>query len=171
MKGGGLYTIRPIRPDDADMLQAFVRGLSPESRWFRFASAMPELPARMLARYTLIDYDREMALVAVQTRREAAADGSFTEQDRIIGVSRYITNPDQTSCEFSLVVADDFKGQGLGSRLMLAIMEFAQARGLSEIDGLILANNPTMLRLMRSLGFAIQTFAEDPDFKLASKAL
>ena len=171
MKGGGLYTIRPIQPDDADMLQAFVRGLSQESRYFRFASAMPELPARMLARYTLIDYDREMALVAVQTRREAAADGAFTEQERIIGVSRYITNPDQTSCEFSLVVADDFKGQGLGSRLLLSIMDFARARGLAEIDGLILANNPDMLRLMRSLGFAIQTFAEDPDFKLASKAL
>ena len=171
MKGGGLYTLRPIRPDDADMLQALVRGLSPESRYFRFASAMPELPARMLARYTLIDYDREMALVAVHTQREAAADGAFTEQERIIGVSRYITHPDQTSCEFSLVVADDFKGQGLGSRLMLAIMEFARARGLAEIDGLILANNPNMLRLMGSLGFAIQTFAEDPDFKLASKAL
>ena len=171
MKGGGLYAIRPIQPDDADMLQAFVRGLSQESRYFRFASAMPELPARMLARYTLIDYDREMALVAVQTQREAAADGAFTEHERIIGVSRYITNPDQTSCEFSLVVADDFKGQGLGSRLMLSIMEFARARGLAETHGLILANNPNMLRLMGSLGFAIQAFAEDPDFKLATKAL
>ena len=171
MKGGGLYTIRPIRPDDADMLQAFVRGLSQESRYFRFASAMAELPARRLARYTLIDYDREMALVAVQTQREAAADGSFTEQERIIGVSRYITNPDQTSCDLSLVAADDFKGQGLGSRLMLSIREFARARGLAEIDGLILANNPNMLRLMGSLGFAIQAFPEDPDFKLATKAL
>ena len=96
MKGGGLYTIRPIRPDDADMLQAFVRGLSPESRYFRFASAMPELPARMLARYTLIDYDREMALVAVQTQREAAADGSFTEQERIIGGAlHHQPRPDQ----------------------------------------------------------------------------
>jgi len=171
MKGGGLYTIRPVRPDDADMLQALVRGLSQESRYFRFASAMPELPARMLARYTLIDYDREMALVAVHCSREAAADGAFTEREQIIGVSRYITNPDQTSCEFSLLVSDAFKGQGLGSRLMLAIMDFARAKGLSEIDGLVLANNPNMLRLMTSLGFAVRPFAEDPDFKLASQAL
>ncbi len=77
MKGGGLYTLRPIRPDDAEMLQAFVRGLSQESRYFRFASAMQELPARMLARYTLIDYDREMALVAVVKERHTAEDGSF----------------------------------------------------------------------------------------------
>lgn len=171
MKGGGLYTIRPIQPDDADMLQAFVRGLSQESRYFRFASAMPELPPRMLARYTLIDYDREMALVAVHRTRTAADDGQFTETEQIIGVSRYITNPDQTSCEFSLVVSDQHKGQGLGSRLMLSIMEFARAKGLSEIDGLVLANNPNMLRLMTGLGYTVHTFAEDPDFKLVSKAL
>ena len=171
MTGGGLYTIRPIRPDDADMLQAFARSLSPESRYFRFASTMPELPPRMLARYTLIDYDREMALVAVHRTREAAADGAFVETERIIGVSRYITNPDQTSCEFSLVVSDDVKGQGLGSRLMLSIMEFARAKGLAEIDGLVLANNPNMLRLMAGLGFSTQPFPEDPDFKLVSKAL
>jgi acetyltransferase len=171
MMGGGVYTIRPIRPDDAEMLQAFVRGLSDESRYFRFASAMPELPARMLARYTLIDYDREMALVAVLTERHAAADGTFTESERMIGVSRYITNPDQTSCEFSLAVGDDFKGQGLGSRLMLSIMDFARSNGLTEIIGLILANNTNMLRLMASLGFTLAPFPEDPDFKLASKAL
>lgn len=171
MKGGGLYTIRPVRPDDAEMLQDFTRGLSDESRYFRFASTLQELPPRMLARYTLIDYDREMALVAVHRSREAQADGGFVEREQIIGVSRYITNPDQTSCEFSLVVSDAFKGQGLGSRLMLAIMDFARAKGLAEIDGLVLANNPNMLKLMTGLGFAVHRFAEDPDFKLVSKAL
>ena len=171
MKGGGLYTIRPVRPDDANMLQALVRGLSQESRYFRFASAIPELPTRMLSRYTLIDYDREMALVAVHRIREAADDGVFVEHEHIIGVSRYITNPDQTSCEFSLLVSDAYKGQGLGSRLMLSIMDFARAKGLTEIDGLVLANNPNMLRLMSGLGFKVAPFPEDPDFKLVSKAL
>jgi acetyltransferase len=65
MRGGGQYTVRPIHPDDAQMLQALVRGLSAESRYFRFISSMAELPPAMLARFTLIDYDREMALVAV----------------------------------------------------------------------------------------------------------
>ena len=171
MKGGGIYTIRPIRPDDAEMLQTLVRELSDESRYFRFASTLTELPPRMLARYTLIDYDREMALVAVHTQRQNGDDGRVVERERIIGVSRYITNPDQTSCEFSLVVADDFSGQGLGTRLMLSIMDAARAKGLTEIDGLILANNLGMLRLMKSLDFTIVPFADDPDFKLASKAL
>ena len=171
MKGGDLYTIRPIRPDDADMLQAFTRGLSEESRYFRFASAMHELPARMLARYTLIDYDREMALVAVHVDRRPGEDGVFVETEQIIGVSRFITNPDQTTCEFSLVVSDDYKGQGLGSRLMLSIADFARNKGLAHIEGLVLANNPNMLRLMRGLGYEVRPFPEDPDFKLVVKAL
>ena len=171
LKGGGLYTIRPIHPDDADMLQALVRGLSQESRYFRFASSLPELPTRMLARFTLIDYDREMALVAVVRQRHTADDGSVSETERIIGVSRVVTNPDGTSCEFALVVADDYTGQGLGSRLMLSIAEAARAKGLSEIMGLILTNNGPMLRLMASLGYTIAAYPEDPDFRIATKAL
>lgn len=171
MRGGGEYTIRPIHPDDAQMLQDLVHGLSSESRYFRFVSAMTELPAPMLARLTLIDYDREMALVAVLKERKANADGEMEETERIIGVSRYITNPDKSSCEFSLVVADDFNGKGLGSRLMLSIMEEARDKGLAEIEGLVLANNPGMLKLMRSLGFAVKTFVEDPDFKLVTHPL
>jgi acetyltransferase len=171
MRGGGLYTVRPVRPDDASMLQALVKGLSSESRYFRFASSMPELPSRMLARFTLIDYDREMALVAVHRERKLGADGEFIDTERIIGVSRYVTNPDLRTCEFSLLVADDFAGQGLGSRLMAAITEFARNKGLAQIEGLVLAHNSNMLKLMRHLGFQIKHFDEDPDFKLAVKVL
>jgi acetyltransferase len=171
MKGGDMYRIRPIHPDDADMLQTLVRGLSAESRYFRFVSSMQELPAKMLARYTLIDYDREMALAAVHIDKVEQEDGSIKEVEQIIGVSRYITNPDQTTCEFSLVVSDAYAGQGLGSRLMLAIMDVARTKGLAEIEGLVLANNAGMLRLMRSLGFAVKHFPEDADFKLCTKTL
>lgn len=171
LRGGGEYTIRPIHPDDAHMLQTLVQSLSPESRYFRFVSAMTELPPSMLSRLTLIDYDREMALVAVMRERKADEEGQIVETERIVGVSRYITNPDKTSCEFSLVVADDFNGKGLGSRLMLSIMEEARDKGLTDIEGLVLANNPGMLKLMRSLGFTVKTFAEDPDFKLVTHPL
>ncbi|MDP3617761.1 MAG: GNAT family N-acetyltransferase, partial [Rhodoferax sp.] len=131
LRGGGEYTVRPVHPDDASMLQEFVRKLSPESRYFRFVSSMQELPATLLARFTLIDYDREMALVAVSREQGAGPDGEVIEVERMLGVSRYITNPDRASCEFSLVVADDYKGKGLGSRLMLSIMEFAREKGLT----------------------------------------
>ncbi|MCK7496747.1 MAG: GNAT family N-acetyltransferase [Comamonadaceae bacterium] len=89
---------------------------------------MPELPARMLARYTLIDYDREMALVAV-VHDAPRRRGRQLHRERTHRRRRRATSPTPigTSCEFSLVVADDFKGQGLGSRLMLSIIDFARA--------------------------------------------
>jgi len=171
LHGGGEYTLRPIHPDDAAMLQQMMNALSPESRYFRFVSSIVELPPSMLARFTLIDYDREMALVAVAKERSASANEEIVETERIVGVSRYITNPDRSSCEFSLVVADDFSGKGLGSRLMESIMDVARDKGLAEIEGLVLANNTGMLKLMRSLGFVVKPFADDPDFKLVTHAL
>jgi acetyltransferase len=171
MGGGGEYTVRPIQPDDAQMLQDLVKGLKPESRYYRFVSAIHELPASMLARLTLIDYDREMALVAVVHDRSANADGDIVDTERIVGVSRCITNPDQTSCEFSLLVADELGGKGLGSRLMESIMDVAREKGLSEIEGLVLTQNSSMLKLMRGLGFTVKAFAEDPDFRLVTHVL
>jgi acetyltransferase len=112
-----------------------------------------------------------MALVAVSREQRVDVEGEVTEVARIVGVSRYISNPDRTSCEFSLVVADDFSGKGLGSRLMLSIMEVAREKGLTEIEGLVLAKNPTMLKLMKGLGFAIKPFPDDPDFKLVTQLL
>ena len=171
LRGGGEYTLRPIHPDDAQMLKKLVSELSPQSRYFRFVSSMAELPPSMLARFTLIDYDREMALVAVVKERTASAEGDISETERIVGVSRYVTNPDQSSCEFALVVADDFNGKGLGSRLMESIMDVAREKGLSEIEGLVLANNAGMLKLMRGLGYQVKSYAEDPDFKLVTHSL
>ncbi|MBA4260658.1 MAG: GNAT family N-acetyltransferase [Comamonadaceae bacterium] len=171
LRGGGEYTIRPIHPDDAQMLQELMRSLSDESRYFRFVSSTKEHSPAMLSRLTLIDYDREMALVAIHRTRHDGPDGEAVETERIVGVSRYITNPDKTSCEFSLVVADDFSGKGLGSRLMLSIMEEARDKGLTEIEGLVLASNPGMLKLMKGLGYDIKPFADDPDFKLVTHAL
>ncbi len=171
MRGGGRYSVRPIHPDDAEMLQDFVRRMSPESRYFRFVSTMRELSLKMLAKFTLIDYDREMALVAVWRERTPSESGGFTETERIIGVSRYVTNPDLSTCEFSLAISDEFNGQGLGSRMMLSIMDVARSKGLKQIEGLVLTNNAPMLKLMRSLEFEIRKYDEDPDFRLCVRAL
>lgn len=160
-----MYTIRAVRPDDAQMLQDLVRNLSPESRYNRFASAMTELPDNMLSRFTLIDYEREMALVA----QLDDLNYEVTDQPgRIIGVSRYVTNPDSDTCEFSLMVADDFSGKGIGSRLMAGIMDVARDKGLKQIIGLVLAKNGGMLKLMSGMGFTIAPFDEDPDFKIVT---
>jgi acetyltransferase len=162
---GRTLQVRAIRPDDAEALQNFVRAMSPENRYLRFASALPELPPRMLARYTLIDYDREMALVAVESASDAHPQG------RIVGVVRSIAGPDGSSAEFSLAVADDLAGHGLGARLMRSIFEHARERGLSSIVGLILPQNTRMLALMKKLGLTITVDPEDPDFRVATMVL
>jgi len=169
LRDGGMYTVRPLHPSDAVMLQDFIKRLSMESRYFRFASAVSELSGRMLARFTLIDYDREMALVAIHRSPPTVVGGAA--EDRVIAISRYVTNPDSTSCEFSLVVADDFNGQGLGTRMMLSIMDVARSKGLTRIAGLVLNKNATMLKLMRSLDFEVGSYDEDPDFRLCSRDL
>ncbi|WP_198969827.1 bifunctional acetate--CoA ligase family protein/GNAT family N-acetyltransferase [Xylophilus sp. ASV27] len=171
LRGGGEYLVRPIRPDDAQMIQRLVRELSPESRYFRFASHIVDLPPSLLARFTLIDYDRDMALVAVRRERGTDDAGEACHTERIVGVSRYAINPDPASCEFALLVADDFAGQGLGARLMLSLMDVARERGLAEIQGLVLVGNSRMLGLMRRLGFEIRAYPEEPEYRLVTHPL
>lgn len=171
LRGGGEYTVRPIHPGDAQMLQDLTKRLSPESRYFRFISSMAELPPGLLSRFTLIDYDREMALCAVIKEEKKGADGELEMSERFIAVSRYITNPDQTSCEFSLVVDDSFAGQGLGTRMMHSIMDVAREKGLKEMVGMVLTSNGAMLKLMRSLGFSVKAYPDDPEFRLVTHVL
>ncbi|HEY6094144.1 MAG TPA: bifunctional acetate--CoA ligase family protein/GNAT family N-acetyltransferase [Gallionellaceae bacterium] len=155
-------TIRPIRPEDARIEQAFVRGLSEESRYFRFMNGVQELSQSMLVRFTQIDYSREMALIAVHKERDEEVE---------LGVARYAINPDAESCEFALVIADSMHSKGLGQRLMTALMDAARSKGLKVIQGEVLANNDRMLRLMDRLGFSVSTSAEDSSIKLVSKVL
>jgi len=165
-------TVRPIRPEDAQIEQAFVRGLSPQSKYFRFMQSMQELTPTMLVRFTQIDYDREMALIAVLGNGTADADteaGPETETE--IGVARYTINPDGRSCEFALVVADEWHRRGIGSRLMTSLMEVARARGLRSMEGEVLSGNAEMLALVARLGFSIHTSAEDPSIRLIERTL
>jgi acetyltransferase len=154
--------VRPIRPEDADMVQAFVRGLSERARYFRFMQTLEELTPSMLAGFTQIDYDREMALIAV------VEEGGV---DKEIGVARYITNPDATSCEFAVVVADKWQRRGIAHRLMSQLMEAARDRGLRTMEGDVLADNHEMLLLVRSLDFTIRPSEEDPTVKRVLKRL
>lgn len=171
MRNGDRYTIRPLHPHDAQMLQTLVRGLSQESRYFRFNSSMRELPEKMLARFTLIDYDREMAMVAIYPQRVPNLVGGHTEVEKIVGVSRYVTNPDKSSCEFSLLIADEFTGQGLGMHLMQSIIEVARSKGLNTIEGWVLRDNSNMLKLLRSLDFQVKTVDFEPDMRLCIRKL
>ncbi len=155
-------TIRPIRPEDAEIERTFVRDLSPRAKYFRFMQALHELTPEMLVRFTQIDYDREMALIAVI--RDA-------EREIEVGVTRYAMNPDRESCEFALVVSDAWQQRGIGSKLLTCLMEAARSRGLRTIEGEVLADNRHMLDLARSLGFSTVTSPHDPGIKIVTKQL
>ena len=155
-------TLRPIRPEDAAMEQAFVKGLSAQSRYFRFMDTLRELTPSMLARFTQIDYDREMAFVAVLSEGGGEAE---------IGVARYVANPDGESCEFAILIADAWQRRGLGGRMMAQLIEVAHARGLHSMIGHVLADNHRMLKLCGSLGFAITSSADDATVRRVTLAL
>lgn len=143
--------VRPIQPEDAAMEQAFVESLSEESKYFRFMQSLDRLTPVMLARFTQIDYDREMAFVGV------IDDGSPNAQ--MIGVARYMSNPDRHSCEFALTVGDAYRRQGIGRELMRRIMAVARDRGIEVMEGEVLSENTKMLALCKRLGFRV---ARDP---------
>jgi len=153
LRDGRSLLVRPIRPEDADLESAFVSALGSESRRQRFRSSLRSLSPEMLARFTQIDYDREMALVAID-----GAGGA----EREVAVCRYVRLPDERTCEFAIVVADAWRGSGLGRRLLERLAVIARAHGLAEMVAWALAGNAPMVGLARSMGFRITAEADDP---------
>jgi len=145
--------LRPIRPEDAEAEKRFISRLSPRTSYMRFHAPVRELTMERLVRYTQIDYDREMAFVAIDTTGE---------QHEIRGISRYTCNPDGHSAEFGVIVEDAWQGRGVGQVLMQALEETARARGLAELIGLVLKDNDEMGEMMRKRGYAPHRDEEDP---------
>ncbi|ODV13206.1 MAG: GNAT family N-acetyltransferase [Thiobacillus sp. SCN 64-317] len=162
LPSGHDVVIRPIRPEDAELTQDFVRSLSEETRYFRFMDAVSELSPAMLARLTQIDYTREMALLAL-----TEIDGREVE----LGVARYAINPDAESCEFALVVDDAWQKQGIGHKLMDVLMDVARSVGLKTMEGEVLKANHPMLKLVQALGFRVEAHPEDETIRKVLRAL
>lgn len=159
---GTRILVRPIRPNDRQIEQKFVRNLSSESKYFRFMSAVDELSEGMLNRFTRIDYAHELALIAVVTE---------DSHEKEIAVARYVTNPDGISCEFAIVVADAWQHRTIGRTLMICLMRAAHSRGLQVMEGFVLSGNHKMLGLMHALGFTIRSAESDPTMKHVTRNL
>ena len=157
---GTTLLVRPIRPEDADLERDFVHGLSEQSRYYRFFYRLNELTPAMLARFTQVDYDRELALVAVQQQDGVSAQ-------KFVGVARYIANPDRTSAEFAVVVADAWQRRGVARVLMRGLIVCAKRRGFERLTGTILRVNEPMIAFARSLGFGVEDDREDSTQVLA----
>jgi len=142
LRDGSVVAVRPIRPEDAALELQFFDGLSQRSRYQRFLNQMSQLPPQMLARFTQLDYNRELALVVL------APDGKS-----FIGVGRYAPNADGETAEFALTVADAWQGRGVGHALLERLCDCARAAGYRTLVGHILNANQEMLDLAGRLGF------------------
>lgn len=145
---GTAVLLRPIRPEDEPMEAGLFERLSKESIYFRFFGYIPQVDHEFLTRFTHIDYDREMAIVA-----ETILDG----ERAIIGVVRIVGDNWNGDAEFAIVVADAWQRQGLGTALSDFILEIARERGFQHIYASFLKANVAMEKLFRNKGFVIRS--------------
>jgi acetyltransferase len=144
--------LRPIRPEDEPQHARFLAATDPQDLQLRFFRVVRAFAHSELARFTQIDYDREMAFIAVA--RGAAGD------EETLGVVRAIADPEGTRAEFAILIRSDLKGQGLGALLMDKLIRYCRARGIAEIVGDVLAQNDRMLALAHDLGFGVEQAAD-----------
>jgi acetyltransferase len=150
--GGHSLLLRPIRPEDEPRHGDFFRALTPEDIYFRFFNMIREPDHSQLARWTQIDYDREMAFVAIARDAEG--------RERILGEARVVADPDNQTAEFAIVVRSDLKERGLGTILFSKLIRYCRDRGTAELVGEALPSNARVIALARDFGFATRTALE-----------
>ncbi|WP_257388529.1 GNAT family N-acetyltransferase [Tahibacter caeni] len=150
LSDGTHVLIRPIGKADAGLERDFIRRLSPQSRRLRFLGQIGEPSAELIRRLTDIDYEHDMALVALLHR-----DGAKQE----VGVARYGVSADG-SCECAVTVSDEWQNRGLATVLMTHLIAIARDRGIREMVSIDLAENGAMRDLAAGLGFRREP---DPD--------
>jgi acetyltransferase len=158
LRDGTVIDLRPLRPEDEPLLLELAAHMSPEDLRLRFFTPMRGLTHAVAARLSQLDYDRELALIALQGQMP-------------LGVVRYFADPDRQSAEYAVTVRSDRKGSGLGYLLMNRLIAVARQRGIGELVGDVLRENEPMLRMCRELGFTIATQPADPSVMVVRKRL
>lgn len=146
LKDGQFCLFRPILPEDEPLLRDFISQVTKEDLYYRYFSEINEFTHEDLANMTQIDYDREMAIVAVRERQEGP---------EIIGVTRAISDADNIDAEFSVLVRSDLKGLGMGRRLLEKMIRYTRHHGLQQLNGITMPHNRGMITLARKLNFHV----------------
>ena len=162
LASGESLFVRPVRHDDGELEETFVRALSRESQYQRMLSGGTKVTPEWIDSMTHIDYHRHMAF-AVTT----VSDGV----EQFVGVGRYVVDAVKSSAEVGLVLADAWQGQGLGRRLLETLLDHAASAGIREAVGTVLATNVAMLRLLRSMGFTVSPEPGDATVRRISRQL
>jgi len=150
---GRVVTIRPIRPENDAAAQAFFDALGEEARRTRFMKWVRSVSSGLVHSFTHVDYESRMAFVC-----EVELGGA----KRIVGEARYAAVPRMPSCDFGIVIADDWHKSGIAGLLMLALMDYARAQGFETMESLVLRENHDMVRFARALGFEVRPVAQEP---------
>ncbi|GAB2759417.1 bifunctional GNAT family N-acetyltransferase/acetate--CoA ligase family protein [Nocardioides salsibiostraticola] len=154
LRDGRAAHIRPIRPDDAELLVDFYSRVSDASKYYRFFSPMPTLSAKDVTRFTQVDHDRRVALV-------------LTLQGRMIAVGRYEaaadrpSNPDDDRAEVAFLVEDQHHGRGIAQVLLEHLAQAARERGIARFVAEILPDNSRMIQTFRDAGYRLVSEYED----------
>jgi acetyltransferase len=152
LRDGTRLVLRPIRPEDAEAEQRFIARLSRQTLYMRFHAPVRELSVEKLIRFTQIDYDREMAFVAVDRESESG---------EIRAIARYTRLADGESAEFGVTVEDSWQGRGLGSAMMGSLEQCARERHLGELIGYVLKENDSMRQMMLARGYVAHNDEDD----------
>jgi acetyltransferase len=149
--------IRPIKPEDAPLFVELFNSLTPTSIYYRFFTVVKTLSPETLARFTQVDYDREISFVGL--------DDSEGEE-RMLGVANIVGEPDGKRGEFSVLIGDPWQGKGIGAKLLLQCLGIAKERGMEIVWGTVLAENSYMIALGKKLGFTVKQGQEPSEYKL-----
>ena len=155
LRSGSVAVIRPASPADAPAIQALVRSLSPTTRYSRFFSGIQELSREWLERFSQARPRQDMSLLATVVR-----DGRET----LVGMAQYAADPYPERCDFAVLVADDYQGQGIGRRLLRNLECIAHAAGIERIEGEVLTHNSSMLGLAQAMGYQVRRNPESALF-------
>jgi acetyltransferase len=155
LRDGAHIFLRPIRPEDEHLYPQFLARVAKDDLRLRFFAFVKQFDHTFIARFTQIDYGRAMAFLAIDPAT-----------DEMLGVARLHANSAYDTAEYAVLVRSDLKGKGLGWLLMQTIIEYARNEGLSKIEGQVLNENRTMLRMCAELGFTITSDPNEPDVSL-----
>ena len=147
MLGGTSFLVRPIRPQDGQRLLDFYTRADPADMRLRFFFTRRAVPHSEVARYSQIDYDREMTFVALATDTQGHSS--------IVAEASALSDPDHVTAQFAIQVASDWQGKELGHLMLSKLIAYLRSRGTRELTGLCLKENTSMAALARSLGFVV----------------
>jgi GNAT superfamily N-acetyltransferase len=151
LRNGEEVTIRPVRPDDKELILSGFARLSAQSRYSRFMTPRKGFTEQELEFLTEVDGINHFAIGVARTLPDGSEEG--------IAIARVIRLPDDPeAAEPAITVIDAYHGQGLGTILLARLVAAARERGVKRFRCEFLADN----RKIRAL---LDEYAEQADYQ------